>query len=606
MDSKDTSRLRILVVEDDLIDRKQMERLLAASSVSPCDLECADHLDRALAILAERRFDILLLDLNLPDSGGLETLSRVEREHPDLPKVVVTGGDDEEVGLQAVAGGAQDYLVKGKFNARALARVIHYSIERKRSETLLRESRGKLNAILESIGDPMLMLDRDLRVTWSNEASRKVFRPDAQPRRAAARCAEGGPDAQPCGGDDCVGRTCFQLFHGRATPCELSPCIVREAFQDGRPHSYDVRVVDQEGQTRYFHCTASVALRDKEGKPTAVLEIARDITDRKTAEIIKAAYEKVEKAHRELQEMQSQLVQSEKLASIGQLAAGVAHEMNTPVGFVACNFETLAGYMAKIRSLLEAYEALVSQVEATGESRLVEAVRLIQQQKAQIRLDFILKDLEGLFEDSREGLERVTDIIRNLRDFARADRAGDFAEQNINDGLKATLTVARNEIKYDAEVITEFGDIPPVVCNAGQLNQVFLNLLINAVQAIRSQQRQTKGTITVRTYQAGSEVVCEIEDDGPGIPAANLRKIFDPFFTTKPPGKGTGLGLSVSYDIIVNKHHGQIAVESEENRGTKFFVRLPLTPALRTEESAEDVLAGVECDGRETHDIVCG
>ena len=134
---------------------------------------------------------------------------------------------------------------------------------------------------------------------------------------------------------------------------------------------------------------------------------------------------------------------------------------------------------------------------------------------------------------------------------------------------------------------------------------MFLNLLINAAQAIRSQPRQTKGTIAIRTYQEGTDVVCEIEDDGPGIPAANLRRIFDPFFTTKPPGKGTGLGLSVSYDIIVNKHQGQISVESEENRGAKFTVRLPLTPAPRTSETAEQVLTGVECDGRETDDLVC-
>ncbi len=582
MDSTDASRLRILIVEDDIVDRKQMERLLADAAALFCELAFAERLDQGLSLLAERTFDILLLDLNLPDSGGLETLSAVEKQYPDLPKVVVTGGDDEELGLDAVAGGAQDYLVKGRFNTRALTRVIHYSIERKRSETLLRESRGKLNAILESIGDPMIMLDQDLAVTWSNEASRQIFRGDG------------------------VGRTCFQLFHDRQTPCDLGPCIVREAFRDGKPHSYDVRKVDQEGQTRYFHCTANVALRDKEGNPTAVLEIARDITDRKTAEIIKAAYDRVEKANRELIEMQSQLVQSEKLASIGQLAAGVAHEMNTPVGFVACNFETLDGYMKKIRGLLDVYEGLVQRAETLGAEGLREAVQLIQQTKVQIRLDFILKDLDALFDDSREGLERVTDIIRNLRDFARADRTSDLAIHNINDGLKATLTVARNEIKYDAEVATEFGEIPPISCNPGQLNQVFLNLLINAVQAIRSQGRQTKGTIVVRTYQAGTDVVCEIEDDGPGIPAANLRKIFDPFFTTKPPGKGTGLGLSVSYDIIVNKHHGQISVESEENRGAKFIIRLPLSPASSPSGPAEEVVTGVECDGRKADNIVCG
>jgi two-component system, NtrC family, sensor kinase len=279
--------------------------------------------------------------------------------------------------------------------------------------------------------------------------------------------------------------------------------------------------------------------------------------------------------------------------------------MNTPVGFVACNFETLEGYMKKIRGLLETYDGLARQVQTAGEGEPRQTVRLIQQRKDEIKLDFILKDLDCLFEDSREGLDRVTDIIRNLRDFARADRTSDLTAHDLNDGIRATLTVARNEIKYDAELKTEFGDIPHVFCNPGQINQVFLNLLINAAQAIRSQQRQTKGAITVRTYQEGTDVVCEIEDDGPGIPAANLRKIFDPFFTTKPPGKGTGLGLSVSYDIIVNKHQGQISVESEENRGAKFTVRLPLSPAPRARETAEQVLTGVECNGREADDLVC-
>ena len=582
MDSTAPNRLRILVIEDDLIDRKQMERLLAASSISQHELACADRLDKALVLLDEREFDILLLDLNLPDSGGLDTLCTLEKKHPGLPKVVVTGADDERVGLEAVTRGAQDYLIKGKFNSRALARVIQYSVERKRSEQMLRESRGQLNAILESVGDPMIMLDKDLSVTWGNEASRKVF------------------------GEEGMGKKCFQLFHGQDASCALGPCIVRDAFNDGRPHSYDIQTVAKDGQTRYFHCTANAALRDAEGHPTAVIEIARDITDRKTVEIIKTAYAQVEKANRELKETQLQLVQSEKLASIGQLAAGVAHEMNTPVGFVACNFETLEGYVKKIRGLLEAYDELARRVQTAGDGEPIQTVQLIQQLKDKIKLDFILKDLDSLFVDSREGLERVTEIIRNLRDFARADRTNDFTAHDINDGLKATLTVARNEIKYDAEIQTEFGEIPHVFCNPGQLNQVFLNLLINAAQAIRSQQRQAKGAITIRTYQAGDDVVCEIGDDGPGIPAANLQKIFDPFFTTKPPGKGTGLGLSVSYDIIVNKHHGLISVESAENQGAKFTIRLPLTPAPQTSETAEQVLTGVECNGRETDDLVCG
>jgi PAS domain S-box-containing protein len=567
-----TKRLRILVVEDDLIDRKQMERLLSRSSLSTYDIEFSAYLEKALSLLGEREFDILLLDLNLPDSAGLNTLVTVEKTYPRVPKIVVTGEGDEEIGLKAVAGGAQDYLVKGKFNTYTLVRAINYSIERKKSEEALRESSGKLNAILESVSDPMIMVDRSLDVVWSNEATKHMF------------------------GDDIAGRKCHQVYHGKDTPCEPHPCIAMEALQDGKPHSCDVHLVDMEGMRRYFHCTANVALRDKEDNPVAVIEIANDITDRKIAETFNE-YTRKEAADRQLEQVQSQLVQSEKLASIGQLAAGVAHEMNTPVGFVACNFETLQSYMNKILTLLDIYDQLAQRVESSDKDHRLRTLANIKELKEKMHFDFILKDLEGLFEDSKEGLDRVTKIIQNLRDFSRIDQTGDFARYNINEGIMATLTVARNEIKYRAEVKTDFGEVPDVFCNPGQINQVFLNILVNAAQAIESQERQGAGLITIRTYEADGHVVCEIEDDGPGIPAKTLRRVFDPFFTTKPAGKGTGLGLSVSYDIITNKHKGRISVESEEGHGTKFTIKLPLVAAKAAHEDPKKVLTGVETDG---------
>lgn len=295
--------------------------------------------------------------------------------------------------------------------------------------------------------------------------------------------------------------------------------------------------------------------------------------------------------------MQLQVVQSEKLASIGQLAAGVAHEMNTPIGFVACNFETLQGYMTKVLALLDIYDQLAQKVESSSKEQRLQTLERIKQLKQQMRFDFILKDLEGLFDDSKEGLERVTKIIQNLRDFSRVDQAGDLARYSINEGITATLTVARNAIKYKAEVETELGDVPEILCNSGQINQVFLNILVNAAQAIGSQEREGTGHIAIRTFEADGYVVCEIEDDGPGIPADTLRKVFNPFFTTKPIGKGTGLGLSVSHDIITNKHKGQLLVQSQEGQGTTFTIRLPLAPAKAAQEKPEPALIGVETDG---------
>jgi signal transduction histidine kinase len=307
-------------------------------------------------------------------------------------------------------------------------------------------------------------------------------------------------------------------------------------------------------------------------------------------------YEQAQATNRELRQMQSQLVQSEKLASIGQLAAGVAHEMNTPLGFVACNIGTLETYTQKIVALLDRYDALAREVESANEQQR-QALEQINQAKKQMRFDLVIQDLEGLFQDSREGLEHVTHIIQNLRDFSRIDQVGELAKYNINDGIAATLTVADNKIKQKAIVATELGQLPEVLCHPGPVNQVFLNILVNAVQALESQDREGPGHITIRTWQADEHVVCEIEDDGPGIKSDDIRKVFDPFYTTRPAGKGVGLGLSVAYDIIVNKHKGQLSVESHEGQGTKLTIKLPLTPAQTTQDEPQPMLIGAETNG---------
>jgi signal transduction histidine kinase len=275
--------------------------------------------------------------------------------------------------------------------------------------------------------------------------------------------------------------------------------------------------------------------------------------------------------------MQSQLVQSEKLASIGQLAAGVAHEMNTPVGFVASNFETLENYMKKIKELFQMYGELVEKIETSDKAVLLDKVDAISKSRNEMKIDFILKDLSVLFNDSREGIDRVTSIVQNLRDFSRVDKPENFETYNINDGIRATLVVVQNEIKYDADVEMELSEVPQILCSTGQINQVLLNILMNAAQAIKSQERDDKGKITIKTYATDNDVVCEISDDGHGIEPDKLAKIFDPFFTTKPVGEGTGLGLSISYDIIVIKHKGALLVDNSLGKGTKFTIKLPIS-----------------------------
>jgi two-component system NtrC family sensor kinase len=200
----------------------------------------------------------------------------------------------------------------------------------------------------------------------------------------------------------------------------------------------------------------------------------------------------------------------------------------------------------------------------------------IDRARNSMKIDFILEDIPGLFNDSTEGLRRVTSIVQTLRDFSRINQLGNLDTYNINDGIKTTLIVASNEVKYDIDVKTELSDVPPIVCNVGQINQVLLNLIVNAVQAIKSQKRTQKGIIEIRTYSTQENVVCEISDNGPGIDSDKLPHIFDPFFTTKPAGIGTGLGLSISYDIVVTKHKGNLLVDSSVGKGTTFTMKLPL------------------------------
>ncbi|MBV8635559.1 MAG: ATPase [Burkholderiaceae bacterium] len=262
---------------------------------------------------------------------------------------------------------------------------------------------------------------------------------------------------------------------------------------------------------------------------------------------------------------QEQLMQSEKLASIGQLAAGVAHEINNPIGYIFSNFNTLTNYIDSLFDMLTAYEGAEPAVKDAATRASLEAMR------EKVELDFLKEDIPVLMSESKEGIVRVRKIVQDLKDFSRVHGSQDWQWANLHQGIDSTLNIVSNEVKYKADVVKQYGEIPDIECLPSQINQVVMNMLVNAAHAIGSE----RGTITIRTEPLGERVLLEISDTGSGISKENLSRIFDPFFTTKPVGQGTGLGLSLSYGII-QKHNGQIEVDSEPGRGTRFRIVLPV------------------------------
>ena len=263
-----------------------------------------------------------------------------------------------------------------------------------------------------------------------------------------------------------------------------------------------------------------------------------------------------------LEDAHNQLLQSEKMASIGQLAAGVAHEINNPISYVNSNLGALQQYVGQLLQLIARYE----QHDAQLPSETRDAIDAL---KREIDLDYLRNDVGDLLAESLGGLQRVKRIVQDLKDFSHISDS-EMQWANLEDGLESTLNVVWNELKYKAEVVRDYGHLPEVECIPSQLNQVFMNLLVNASQAIAEH-----GVITIRTRQEGGNACLEISDSGSGIPQAIINRIFDPFFTTKPVGTGTGLGLSITHGII-RKHHGRIEVSSEMGKGSTFRIVLPI------------------------------
>ncbi len=440
--------------------------------------------------------------------------------------------DYEERGLADVADAIASVVAARNERERE-------EIERQRAEKKLAESERRLRAFIEESRDMIYTVDDSDIITDINPAGLNML---------------GGLPYE-----EVVGRQFEDFVLNPEDRSFFRQRIADEGYVDG----YEI-ILKRGDQSTIFCVETTHSIRDQKGTFLELRGIVKDISERiKNEKELWRSNMELAEANLKLQQTQMLMVQREKLASIGQLAAGIAHEINNPLGFLKSNHIAMERFMGKLRGAWKEVQGS----DWPGFRAIAE----------KWDLDYISNELDKIFEESNEGYARIMQIVSNLKNFSRIEADGDFELYDINAGIESTILVAWNELKYVAEVKKELGLVPQIRARGGEINQVILNILVNAAQAIGSQKRTGKGIITIKTAVKNAMVVCVISDDGPGIPENIRMRIFDPFFTTKEPGKGTGLGLSISYDIIVNKHKGFLHVESEPHRGSSFIIELPLS-----------------------------
>jgi signal transduction histidine kinase len=358
------------------------------------------------------------------------------------------------------------------------------------------------------------------------------------------------------------GLEAWKLFEAHPTRMVISDWMMPEL--DGLDLCRKIR---KTGRPEYVYI---ILLTAKEGEENAVLGlesgaddyVVKPFSPRELRARVQGG-ERIIRLEDEHKRAHLQLLQAEKMASIGQLSAGVAHEINNPTGFILSNLGTLEKYVDKMTDFLRAQDEVMCALGAT------DAVTALEEKRKALKMDYIAEDIKDLIRESMEGAERVKRIVQNLKSFSRVDQ-DQRKPADINECIEDTVKIVWNELKYKVDVFKNLGEIPLTQCHPQQLNQVFLNLLVNASQAI-----EERGEVRIRSWSENGSILVSIADTGSGIPEEVRSRIFDPFYTTKEVGKGTGLGLSLSYDIVKN-HQGDILVDSEVGKGTTFTIRIPV------------------------------
>lgn len=529
--------INILLVEDDQAFAELLKETLSAVAGFEFHLETVQRLSDAANHLHKGETDAVLLDLSLPDSTGLDTLSGVQKAVAEVPVIILTGLEDEVLATRAAQEGAQDYFVKSEVRGPELARAIRYAIERKRTEERLRQ----LSRAVEQSPAAVFITSIAGSIEYVNPKFEQI-----------------------------TGYSSSEVL-GRNPRILNSGMQSREFYEDlwarlsaGREWSGEFCNKKKDGDTYWVSASIS-PVQNQHGETTHFVAVQEDITERKF--------------------LVAQLAQAQKLESIGQLAAGIAHEINTPTQYVGDNISFLGTAFEKLNELLVEYRRLLHQ--DSTEQPTAEAISSLEEKAKKIKLDFLLREIPRALDQSKDGVTKIAKIVKSMKEFSHPGTK-EKVLVDLNHAIENTIDVARNEWKYVAEVKTDLDEtLPSVPCLPAEMNQVILNILVNAAQAIGEvvgEKENAKGTIQITTSTENGSVVMRIIDDGPGIPENIRARIFDPFFTTKEVGKGTGQGLAIAHSVIVKEHGGTITCDAEEGKGSTFTIRLPIEGIAGKEE----------------------
>ena len=572
-----TPAFTILTAEDDVVLRKSISAYLGKKGYKVLE---ANNGEEAFEIFMAEKPDLILSDLRMPKMNGFGLLSAVRAESTDIPFIIVSGIGTMGDVIEVLRKGAWDYLTKPIENMDFLFHAVEKALER---ACLIKESKGYQNLLEKTVRERTADLESQTRILEAEIQERKFTEimisrakkewtrtVDAMPDLVAlvdknyrmVRVNKAMADVMGKHPADLVDMEC-SLCCSRGGNSPPDNCPHAQLLEDGKPHT--VEIFD-ERMGGHYRVTVVPYYEDEERTRIAgSVHIARNINSRK-------------KAEKESDTLQTQLLHAQKLESVGQLASGIAHEINTPTQYVGSNIQFLQEAFEDINGLVGKFKALLD--AAKKENISSDLIKEVEELMEEVDWEYLAEEIPQTISQSQDGVNRVTSIVRAMKEFSHPG-SKEKELVSLNRIIETTITVARNEWKYVSSVETDLDlDLPSVPLLTDEMGQVILNLLVNAAHAIGSKLGENpegeKGVISIATSHDDGWAEVRITDSGTGIPQEARSRVFDPFYTTKKVGKGTGQGLAIAHDVVTQKHGGELTLETEMGTGTTFIIRLPL------------------------------